>query len=206
MGRAASGLRFHDYQVQVGFNPNSDPVALAKASARIGGQMTRIKSSAWIGLVSVIFGFSNGALAQVPERQILGIQLGMTEEKVHVRLKELGTLVRKEEKRQEAWQIRDPSFSHLIVGFNKDAKLRYVTAVAREDKDAKRIPYDRIGDLKKARQAGDPKVKNFNYQWDLPAASDNPHMLVIAIGRDPKWLATYTLKSLEGKFPAEEDD
>ena len=168
--------------------------------------MKRIKSSTWAGLVFVILGLGNGALAQVPERQILGIQLGMTEEKVHERLKAIGTLVRKEEKRQEAWQIRDPSFSHLIVGFNKDAKLRYVTAVAREDKDAKRVPYDRIGDLKKARQAGDPKVNNFNYQWDLPADKANPHMLVIAIGRDPKLLATYTLKSLEEKPRAEEDE
>ena len=168
--------------------------------------MKTINSSTWAGLVFVILGLANGALAQVPERQILGIQLGMTEEKVHQRLKELGTLVRKEEKRQEAWQIREPSFSHLIVGFNKDAKLRYVTAVAREDKDAKRLPYDRVGDLKKARQAGDPKVNNFNYQWDLPAAKDNPHMLLIAIGRDPKLLATYTLKSLELNPSGEESD
>ena len=165
-----------------------------------------MKNIVCVSMLFAISALGNGALAQVPERQILGIQLGMTEEKVHERLKELGTLVRKEEKRQEAWQIRDPSFSHLIVGFNKDAKLRYVTAVAREDKDAKRIPYDRIGDLKKARQAGDPKVNNFNYQWELPANKVNPHMLVIAIGRDPKLLATYTLKSLEEKLPAEEDD
>lgn len=188
------------------FNPNSDPVALPKASARIGGQMKRIKSSTWVGFLLVILGLGNGALAQAPERQILGIQLGMTEEKVHERLKALGTLVRKEEKRQEVWQIRDASFSHLIVGFNKDEKLRYVTAVAREDKDAKRISYDHIADLKQARQAGDPKVNNFNYQWELPADKGNPHMVVIAIGRDPKLLATYTLKSLEDNPRAEEND
>ena len=118
----------------------------------------------------------------------------------------MGTLVRKEANRQEAWQIRDKAFSHLIVGFNKDGKLRYVTAVAREDKDAKRVSYDEIGDLKKARQAGDPKVSNFNYEWELPADKTNPHMLVIAIGRDPKLLSTYTLKSLEEKVPAEDND
>jgi hypothetical protein len=168
--------------------------------------MKRIKSATWTGLVFVILGLGDGALAQVPERQILGIQLGMTEGKVRERLKAIGTLVRKEEKRQEVWQIRDASFSHLIVGFNKDEKLRYVTAVAREDKDAKRISYDHIGDLKQTRQAGDPKVKNFNYQWDLPPSKGNPHMIVIAMGRDPKLLATYTLKSLEDNPAAEEND
>lgn len=146
------------------------------------------------------------AWAQTPARQILGFRLRMSEQEVHERLKAMGTLVRKEANRQEAWQIRDKAFSHLIVGFNKDGKLRYVTAVAREDKDAKRVSYDEIGDLKKARQAGDPKVSNFNYEWELPADKTNPHMLVIAIGRDPKLLSTYTLKSLEEKVPAEDND
>jgi hypothetical protein len=168
--------------------------------------MRLVKRFIWIGVVLATLGLERGALAQTPDRQILAFRLGMTEEKVHERLKALGTLVRKEEKRQEAWQIHNPHFSHLIVGFNKEGKLRYVTVVAREDKDAKRIAYDQIGDLKKARQAGDPKVKNFNYQWDLPGDKDNPHMLVIVIGRDPKWLSTYSLKSLEANLSAEEDD
>jgi hypothetical protein len=163
-----------------------------------------MKNTAFISLVIAILIFGNGALAQVPERQILGFRLRMTEREVHERLKAMGTLVRKEEKRQEAWQIRDEKFSHLIVGFNKEQKLRYVTAVAREDKDAKRLPYDQIGDLKQARQAGDPKINNFNYQWDLAANRDNPHMLVIAIGRDPAFLTTYTLKSLEDNLATEE--
>lgn len=158
-----------------------------------------------IGLLLVVLVLQNRALAQIPERQILGIRLRMTEEVAHERLKVIGTLVRKEEKRQEVWKINnDPSFSHLIVGFSQDNQLRYVTAVAREDADAKRVPYDRIGDLKRARQAGDPKISSFNYQWDLGADKDNPHTSVIAIGRDPKFLSTYTLKSLEDKPPSEE--
>ena len=159
-----------------------------------------------IGVVLAIFVLRSEALAKSPERQILGISIRMSEEQVHKRLTALGTLVRKEEKRQEVWQIRNDHFSHLIVGFNKDNELRYVTAVAREDKDAKRVSYDQIGDLKKARQAGDPKIKNFNYQWDLAADKTNPHMLIIAMGRDPKLLTTYTLKNLQDNSPAEEDD
>lgn len=165
-----------------------------------------MKNFTFISLAIAILVLGNSALAQVPERQILGFRLRMTEQEVHERLKAMGTLVRKEEKRQEAWQIRDEKFSHLIIGFNQGEKLRYVTAVAREDKDAKRVSYEQIGNLKQARQAGDPKIKNFNYQWDLAADGDNPHTLVIAIGRDPKFLATYTLKSLEENPTAEDKD
>ena len=144
--------------------------------------------------------------AQELQRDILGIRLKMTEEEAHERLKEIGTFVRNEGKRQEVWQVHDESFSHLLIGFGKDEKLRYVTAVAREDKDAKRVPYERMGNLKKARQAGDPRINNFRYEWELPAEKDNPHTLVIALGRDPKFLTTYSLKRLDDNSAGEEDD
>lgn len=41
----------------------------------------------------------------------------------------------------------------------------------------------RIGNLKRARQAGDPKIKNFNYEWNLPAEKGAPATLVNARGR-----------------------
>jgi hypothetical protein len=145
------------------------------------------------------------ASAQRIQRQILGLHLNVTMEATHKRLQEIGTVVRHEENRQEVWQIRHESFSHLLIGFDKADRLRYVTAVAREDKGAKRVAYNDIGDVKKARQAGDPKINNFNYQWELPAADGNPHMLVIVAGRTPKLVTTYTLKSLESTVPLEKD-
>ncbi len=144
--------------------------------------------------------------AQELHRDILGIRLNMAEKEAHSRLKEIGTFLRNEEKRQEVWQVRDESFSHLLIGFGKDEKLRYVTAVAREDKDAKRVPYEQIGNLKKARQAGDPRINNFRYEWELPAEKDNQQTLVIALGRDPKFLTTYSLKRLKDNSAAEEND
>jgi hypothetical protein len=145
------------------------------------------------------------ASAQRLQRQILGLHLNMTKEAAHKRLQEIGIVIRHEENRQEVWQVRHESFSHLLIGFDKEDKLRYVTAVAREDKEAKRVGYNDIGDVKKARQAGDPKINNFNYQWELPAADGNPHMLVIVAGRTPKLVTTYTLKSLESTVPLEKD-
>ncbi len=130
----------------------------------------------------------------------------MTEEQARGRLKEIGTFVRKEAGEQEVWKVSDPSFSHILIGFATDGKLRYVTAVARKDKDAKRIPYQSIGDLELAKQAGDPKMKVYNYQWNLPAEKDNPETLVIALGRDPENLSTLSLKRLGAGAEAKEKD
>lgn len=137
-----------------------------------------------------------GISGQELQRQILGVHLNMTKDEARKRLQEIGTFVRDERKRQEIWQVRDESFSHLIIGFDKDEKLRFVTAVAREDKEAKRLAYGKIGDLKQARQAGDVKINNFNYEWELPATKDAPKTRVSARGRDRKFLTTYSLKRL----------
>lgn len=144
--------------------------------------------------------------AQELPREILGINLKMTKEDAEKRLREIGAFVRDEAGWQEVWKIRDGSFSHLIIGSGKDGKLHYVTGVAREDKEAKRVAYDAIGNLKKARQGGDPAIKNFSYQWDLPAGEGYPHMLVIAAGRDPKFLTTYSLKNLDNASAKEEKE
>ena len=140
---------------------------------------------------------ATGASAQEVQREILGIHLKLAKADVHKRLNELGSFVRNERKGQEIWQVRDPSFSHLIVAFGKEGKLRFVTAVAREDADAKRVSYGEIGNLEKARQAGDPSIKNFNYEWDLPSQNGNPRTLVIARGCDPTFLTTYSLKKVD---------
>jgi len=131
-----------------------------------------------------------------PERAILGIHLDMPREAAQKRLQEIGKFVRDERKRQEVWEVRDKNFSHLIVGFDAKDRLRYVTAVAREDKEAIRMAYREVGDLKQARQAGDPKIKNFNYEWDLPAQNRDPQALASARGRDPEFIATYSLKRI----------
>ena len=144
--------------------------------------------------------------AQELPREILGINLKMTMEDAHKRLREIGMFVRDEAGWQEVWKIHDGSFSHLIIGSGKDGKPHYVTAIAREDNEAKRVAYDTIGNLKKARQAGDPAIKNFSYQWDLPAKEGYPHMLVIAAGRDPKFLTTYSLKNLDNASAKEEKE
>ncbi len=141
-----------------------------------------------------------------PARDILGLRLSMTESAVRQKLKKLGSFARAVPPRQEVWQIKNEHFSAILVGFNKDGQLRYITAVARTDKDGKKMTYATVGDLAKARQAGDPKINNFNYQWELAEKGDEPKTMVIAIGRDPKSLSTLSLKRLGEPVAKEEDD
>ncbi len=151
--------------------------------------------------------FLNAAPPPKLNREILGISVGASKTKVKARLQEIGKFVRDESKRQEVWEVRDPRFSHLVVGFDAKETLRYVTAVAREDKEAKRVAYAEVGDLKSARQAGSPAINNFNYEWTLPAEKDAPAVLLIVRGRDPEFLSTYSLKRvIEDSETPEEDD
>ncbi|MGI8436810.1 MAG: hypothetical protein ACR2NX_07890 [Chthoniobacterales bacterium] len=144
---------------------------------------------------------------QQPARDILGLRLSMTEKQAHARLQELGALVRKEGMNQEVWKVNaNPSYSNILIGVTKDERLRYVTAVAREDKEAQRVPYSSIGDLKVAKQAGDAKIKVFNYQWTLPEGKGEPETLVLAIGRDSENLSMLSLKRLGAGAEAQDED
>ena len=130
-----------------------------------------------------------------PRRDIVGLRLDMTKEAAHSLLQKIGTLQREERKRQEVWEVRDPYFSHVIVGFDKQSRIRFVTAVAREG--GQRMRYADVANLKKARQEGDVSANNYNYVWELSARGKETKGLVIARGHDPLYLSTYSIKRLD---------
>ena len=159
-----------------------------------------MKNFARLSLLMFVLSLAlRGGTAAEPELagDILGLRVDMPKAAVQKRLQEIGKFVRDERKRQEIWEVRDERFSHVIVGFDAKETLRYVTATAREDKEAKRVKYDEVGDLEQARQAGDPAIKNFNYEWRLSSEKGSGEALVIARGRDPEYLSTsYSIKRL----------
>ena len=107
-----------------------------------------------------------------PRRDIIGLRLDMTKEAAHSRLQKIGTLQREESKRQEVWEVRDPYFSHVIVGFDAQSRIRFVTAVAREG--GQRMRYTDVANLKRARQEGDASINNYTYVWELAARGKEP--------------------------------
>jgi heat shock protein HspQ len=122
---------------------------------------------------------------------IMGIRLEMQREDAHRLLEKIGRLQREERKRQEVWELRDARFSHLLIGFDEESRVRYVTAVARE---GSRVPYSEVGDLKRARAV--EVVNNYKYVWEAKPRRNSPAYLVIARGRDPKYLSYYALKKI----------
>jgi len=104
--------------------------------------------------------------------------------------------VRDERKRQEIWEVEDESFSHLIVGFNGKDFVRFITAVARQHNEVKRVAHTAIGGVANAHQAGGPAIKNFTYEWRLAPQKGSGESLLITRGRDPEYLSTYSLKRL----------
>ena len=147
----------------------------------------------------------SGCLAEEPKRDLLGVDVAMTQQDAEKQLKKIGAFERNERKQQQIWKVRDDRFSHLIIGADKEGKLRFVTAVARVDKGAKRVRYQTVGDLKAARQTGDPSIKNFSYEWSLPNQKGQPETLMIARGRDPEFLSTLSLKRIGDARPATDE-
>lgn len=151
------------------------------------------------GLFSFLFAAgvcSVGALPTPPQpaRDILGIRIGMSAEAARAQLQKVGRFQKEERKRHEVWEVRDPYFSHLIIQFDKAKQVHFVTAVAREDAEGKRMRYSDVAELKKARQTGEAARNNYRYEWGLAAAGKDPKINIVAWGRDPKYLQYYSIE------------
>jgi hypothetical protein len=127
--------------------------------------------------------------------QIMGIELSMSREAARVRLQTLGSLEREDRKRQEVWAIRDPRISHLLVGYDAENRVRYVTALARTG--ANRIRYDEVADPKRAQRQ--EAQGNYRFTWEVEERRGQFAYVVIAHGRDPQYLESYSVKKVEEK-------
>jgi hypothetical protein len=127
--------------------------------------------------------------------QIMGIALSMSRDDARARLQSLGSLEREDRKRQEVWAIKDPRISHLLVGYDAENRVRYVTALARTG--ATRIRYDEVADPKRAQRQ---QVQgNYRFTWEVEERRGQFAYVVIAHGRDPQYLESYSVKKIEEK-------
>jgi hypothetical protein len=128
---------------------------------------------------------STPAPAMAPVTDILGVRLDMPRDAVRGALTTIGTFEREERKRQEIWTVRDPRFSSLMIGYDSNWKVRYVTAVA--DPAGAPVTYADVLEVSTAdlRSAGDTHT----YTWK----TGTPPYYVIAIG-GPERLTYLSLK------------
>jgi hypothetical protein len=149
---------------------------------------TRIVS---LALFVALGGLASAAQAKV-KPEIMGISLEMGREAAQARLKGLGQLEKEDRKRQEVWAIKDPRISHLLVGYDAGNRVRYVTAIARTD--GPRIRYQEIAELKSAQRTN--YQGNYRFTWEIPERRGQFAFVVIAHGRDPNFLDSYSIKKV----------
>jgi hypothetical protein len=125
--------------------------------------------------------------------EIMGISLGMGREAAQARLKTIGRLEREERKRQQVWAVDDPRVSHLLVGYDNDYRVRYVTAIARTG--GPRIRYQEVVDVKHAQRSN----YQGNYKFTLEIKRGPLAYVTIAHGRDPQYLDSYSVKKVDSK-------
>lgn len=129
---------------------------------------------------------------------ILGIRPGMRESAARAQLQSVGDLARKEAKRQEVWTLHDdPRFRALIVGFDAENHVRFVTAVAKPD--GQRMRFADVADATKAEKGAAGATQT--WVWRDP----RQRYIVVAIGNDPEYLTYLSLKRLGEREDEEEE-
>jgi len=158
-----------------------------------------MKSLLSLSLLLVI-GVLVSVAAARPRPEIMGISLDMKHDDAVARLKSIGSLERETRKRQEVWAVKDVRISHLLVGYDAENRVRYVTAIARTD--GPRIRYQEVADLKSAQRSITPG--NHKFTWEIEARRGHAFIL-IARGHDPQYLDTYSVKKKDQEEEEEID-
>ena len=129
---------------------------------------------------------------KVPRPEILGIGLGMTYQEAHAKLTRIGEFKNQDED-QEVWTLHsDPHYQTLIVGFDRERRVRYVTALANPRGEA--VDYSDLGDVRTATSSGGPG--NLVFTWKSQNQKKHIDYLAIARGSDPHRLLSYSVKRL----------
>jgi hypothetical protein len=152
-------------------------------------------------VVCLVVGVSTIFFAATPPPEIMGVNIGMSRTDARARLQSIGTLERETRKRQEVWAIKDDRISYVLVGYDPDFRVRYVTALA--GTDGPRIRYNEVGDLKSAQR--EENQGNYKLTWLIAARSGHTEYVMIAHGHDPQYLESYSVKKVEQE-DAEDDD
>jgi hypothetical protein len=143
-------------------------------------------------LAFLLFILTALAVAKQPAPQILGLRLGMSFDRAHARLNEIGHF-KSEDEGQQVWQLSyDKHYQYLIVGFDRDRTVRYITVLARPH--GQPVNYADVGNLAEATRSGG--VGNLRYTWKANDKKGGFEYLAIAKGKDHRHLNRYAVKRL----------
>ena len=134
-----------------------------------------------------------GAAVRNPRGVILGLRLGMREEAAHRKLRKIASQQKEEkdaekEGEQEVWLLRDRRLDYLVLMFNHEHQLWFMTVVVRQ---GSHMLYSELGDLKRASKATDGR--NYTYTWKVNRSAGQKSYLVVARGGDPNYLTSWSI-------------
>jgi hypothetical protein len=141
----------------------------------------------------LVIGVLVSAAPARPRPEIMGVSLEMSRDNARARLQSIGSLEKEDRKRQEVWAVKDPRISHLLVGYDAENRVRYVTAIARTD--GPKIRYQEIADLKSAKRT--VVQGNHKFTWEIEEHRGQFGYILIARGHDPKYLDSYSVKKAD---------
>jgi hypothetical protein len=143
-------------------------------------------------LAFLVLNLTAAAVAKQPTPEILGLRLGMSYNQAHARLGEIGQF-KSEDEGQQVWTLsHDKRYQYLIIGFDRDRNVRYVTVLARPDGEP--VNYADVGNLADAARSG--RAGNLRYTWKANDKNGHFEYLAIAKGNDPRHLNRYAIKRL----------
>ena len=159
--------------------------------------MNRVLTQATNAFLTLFVVLGLGSLAAVaeakPRPEIMGVALSMSREVAQARLKTLGRLEKEERKRQEVWAVNDPRISHLLVGYDTEYRVRYITAIARNG--GPRIRYQEVVDVKRAERSN--TQGNYKFTVEVAARRGQFAYVTIVHGRDPQYLDSFSVKRVD---------
>lgn len=120
-------------------------------------------------------------------RDVLGVSIGMNKEDVEKRLKEIAEFDREERRNQQVWRLKDNShYSHLAVGYDKENKVRYASAIAANPTTKDLLRFTDIGDISQAK--AEIVAPHYRYIWEVEPP-EQPAYVVLIYGDNPDFLS-----------------
>jgi len=130
---------------------------------------------------------------------LLGFRIGMTEDAVRNKLRQIGRQQKEEKERegeegeQEVWTLNsNQKFDYVVTRFDSRHRVLFVTAVVRS---GSAMRYADLASLAEARHATDGR--NHTYTWTIPRTEKQPGYLIVARGSHPDFVTSYSLYALK---------
>ena len=137
-------------------------------------------------VTALLLGLAVPAAANKTPTDVLGLYPGMSDLEVQSRLGKIGEVVRGKDRLKQTWKLKDPRYEYLVLRYDEEWKMHWVTVFARER--GRPVRYRDVGDLALATHTG----QHF-YNWTVPARSGVGTWTVTARGAGSRYVESISI-------------